>query len=97
MKKSALVSFAGSAALAACLAAAPLAGTASAQGGDAGRGDTGAPTSQQTRTERPFDWGWVGLLGLTGLLGLLPRRRVEREVHVRRDRTDSAGRPLGTP
>jgi MYXO-CTERM domain-containing protein len=39
---------------------------------------TDTPPKQQTdvRSDRDFDWGWLGLLGLLGLGGLAGRRDV---------------------
>ena len=60
------------------LAAAPLAGIASAQVEEA---PGGAAQSAQ-RADDGFDWGWLGLLGLAGLLGLMRRDRHDRVHHT---------------
>jgi hypothetical protein len=51
----------------------PFASLASAQARNPDRGTADAARVEDTRAERPSNWGWLGLLGLTGLLGLLPR------------------------
>jgi hypothetical protein len=38
-------------------------------------GDTTTTTTAPVRTDRGFDWGWLGLLGLIGLAGLGRNRR----------------------
>ena len=48
------------------------------QGGAAGSEGTGGSTSgrasQDARTDRGFDYGWLGLIGLAGLIPLFVRR-----------------------
>jgi len=54
------------------LAAAPLSGSASAQGEER----VATPTAD--RADDGFDWGWLGLGGLLGLAGLMHRDRDDR-------------------
>jgi hypothetical protein len=42
-------------------------------GGTTGGGATNRTTTSDTRTDRGFDWGWLGLLGLAGLIPLFTR------------------------
>ena len=49
-------------------------GVASAQpSGGAGGATTDAGRTYDNRTDRGFDYGWLGLLGLAGLAGLMRR------------------------
>jgi MYXO-CTERM domain-containing protein len=49
---------------------------ASAQTADTDRTTTTNPDGRvyNTRDDRDFDWGWLGLLGLLGLAGLAKKR-----------------------
>ena len=56
-------------------------GVAFAQSGSGGSGDTGGSRTTDTRTDRGFDWGWLGLIGLAGLIPLLTRRNGHADAY----------------
>lgn len=58
------------------LAAAPLCGSAAAQG------EEREVTATAERADDGFDWGWLGLGGLLGLAGLMRRDRHDRVHHA---------------
>ena len=79
MKRSYLAQIIGSGVLAASLAVLPSI-PAQAQNNTVPDTNNNAPVQDQgqTRGERNFSWGWLGLLGLAGLAGL--NRRPEEAV-----------------
>jgi hypothetical protein len=77
MKRSNLSKVVGATVLAGSLAFLPLTYSASAQDRTNTSADTSARqdvSNTDTRGDRDFDWGWLGLIGLAGLAGLAKKR-----------------------
>lgn len=98
MKRSNLSKMLGASLLTVSLATLPAVMPASAQTNSSpNRTDTTTTDTNRsqgvdynTRGDRDFDWGWLGLLGLAGLAGLA---RPKREDNVRYREPDEVSRP----
>lgn len=94
MKRSYIPQIIGSGVLAASLAFVPSI-PVQAQNNTAPDTNNNAPSQdiRQTRGDRDFNWGWLGLLGLAGLAGL-SRQREEAVDYKEPDQINSSVTPV---